>query len=180
MRRHDNRWTIRVTEWIPRGHKRPQGWPRMRWCNDWIRYVGPMWSYIAKDRKLWRAFRKGFLLRERETPWLMMMMTIIIVIIIVVIVIIIINLVWHIMIYDKSTWRKTTMVWTRLEKRQPVCWQESVEFESWNKRERETKDQMERLCGGRHARGRCSTKRCRREVGVEKKDSHRQPWLGQE
>ena len=67
-RRYDNRWAIRVTEWLPRGHKRPRGRPRRRWCNDLIRYVGPTWSYIAKDRKLWRACREGFLLRERETP----------------------------------------------------------------------------------------------------------------
>ena len=67
-RRRDNRWTIRVTEWIPRGHKRPRGRPRIRWCNDLIQYVGPTWSHIAKDRRLWRACREGFLLRERETP----------------------------------------------------------------------------------------------------------------
>ena len=73
-RRRDSRWTIRVTEWIPTGHKRPRNRPRTRWCDDLIRYVGPTWSQVAKDRKLWQAGRKGFLLRERETPWLMMMM----------------------------------------------------------------------------------------------------------
>ena len=57
-----------VTEWIPRGHKRPQGRPRTRWCDDLIQYVGPTWSHIAKDRRLWTACREGFLLRERETP----------------------------------------------------------------------------------------------------------------
>ena len=68
-RRSDNRWTIRVTEWIPRGHKITWGRPRMRWCDDLIRHVGLTWSHIAKDRKLWRACREGFLLRERETDW---------------------------------------------------------------------------------------------------------------
>ena len=73
-RRRDNRWTIRITEWIPHGNKRPRGRPRTRWCDDLIQYVGPTWSHIARDRKLWRACREGFLLRERETPWVMMMM----------------------------------------------------------------------------------------------------------
>ena len=67
-RRRDNRWTIRITEWIPRGNKRPRGRPRTRWCDDLIQYVGPTWSHIARDRKLWQACREGFLLRERETP----------------------------------------------------------------------------------------------------------------
>ena len=74
-RRHDNRWTIRVTEWIPRGHKRPRGWQRTKWCNDLIGYVGPTWSHVAKDRMLWKACREeGCLLRERETTWLRMVM----------------------------------------------------------------------------------------------------------
>ena len=73
-RRRDNRWTIRITEWIPHGNKRPRGRPRTRWCDDLIQYVGPTWSHIARDRKLWQACREGFLLRERETPWVMMMM----------------------------------------------------------------------------------------------------------
>ena len=42
-----------VTEWIPRGHTRPRGRRRTRWCDDLIQSVGPTWSYIAKDRKLW-------------------------------------------------------------------------------------------------------------------------------
>ena len=33
---------------------------------DLIRCVGPTWSHIPKDRKLWKACRDGFLLRERE------------------------------------------------------------------------------------------------------------------
>ena len=64
-RRGDNRWTVRVTEWKPHGHKRPRGRPRTRWCDDLIRYVGPTWSHIAKNSKLWRACREGSSL-ERE------------------------------------------------------------------------------------------------------------------
>ena len=51
-RRSNKRWTIRATEWIPREHKESQGRPRTRWCNDLIRYVGPTWSHIAKDRQV--------------------------------------------------------------------------------------------------------------------------------
>ena len=65
-RRRDNRWTIRITEWIPHGNKRPRGRPRTRWCDDLIQYVGPTWSHIARDRKLWQACREGFLLREER------------------------------------------------------------------------------------------------------------------
>ena len=65
-RRPDNRWTIRVTERIPLGHKRRRGRPRTRWYDDLIQYVGPTWSHIAKDRKLWRACIEGFLFREKH------------------------------------------------------------------------------------------------------------------
>ena len=75
-RRHDNRWTIRVTEWISRGHKRPRGRPTTRWCDDLIQYVWPTWRHIAKDRKLWKVCREGFLVREREAACLMMMIMI--------------------------------------------------------------------------------------------------------
>ena len=44
-------------------------------CGELI--IWPSWSHIAKDRSLWSACREGFLLRERETPWVMMMMMII-------------------------------------------------------------------------------------------------------
>ena len=73
-RKIDKRWTITVTEWIDRVHKRPWSRPKTRWCDDLIRYVGPTWSYVAKDRKLWTACREEFLLRERKIPWLMTMM----------------------------------------------------------------------------------------------------------
>ena len=69
--RRDNRWTIRITEWIPHGNKRPRGRPRTRWCDDLIQYVGPTWSHIARDRKLWQACREGFssLGRGKHPEW---------------------------------------------------------------------------------------------------------------
>ena len=44
-----------VTEWILRGYKRPLGRQRTRWCDDFIKYLVPTWSHIAKDWKLWKA-----------------------------------------------------------------------------------------------------------------------------
>ena len=42
-RRRDNRWTIRITEWIPHGNKRPRGRPRTRW----VRRFNPIcWTYL--------------------------------------------------------------------------------------------------------------------------------------
>ena len=65
-RRRDSRWSFRVTEWITRGHKISRGRPRARCCDDLLRYIGPTWRHIAKNRKLWKACREGFLLRERD------------------------------------------------------------------------------------------------------------------
>ena len=67
-RRSDNRWTIRVTEWIPRGHKRPRGRPRTRWCNNFIRYVGS--TTLRKTGSCGEHVERGSsqILRERETP----------------------------------------------------------------------------------------------------------------
>ena len=60
----DNRWTKRVTEWTPREWKRRQGRPKTRWRDSLIHHLGPSWPRIARDRRLWRQFREGFLLTE--------------------------------------------------------------------------------------------------------------------
>ena len=60
----DNRWTKRVTEWTPREWTRRQGRPTTRWRDSLIRHLGPAWPRIARDRRLWRQFREGFLLTE--------------------------------------------------------------------------------------------------------------------
>ena len=62
----DNRWTQRVTEWTPREWTRRQGRPKTRWRDSLIRHLGPAWPRIARDRRLWRQFREGFLLRVNE------------------------------------------------------------------------------------------------------------------
>ena len=60
----DNRWTKRVTEWTSREWTRRQGRPKTRWRDSLIRHLGPAWPRIARDRRLWRQFREGFLLTE--------------------------------------------------------------------------------------------------------------------
>ena len=61
---NDNRWTKRVTEWTPREWTRRQGRPKTRWRDNLTRYLGPAWSRIARDRRLWKQFREGFFLTE--------------------------------------------------------------------------------------------------------------------
>ena len=65
-RRRDNRWTIRVTEWILRGNKRPRG--RTRWCDDLIQYVGPTWSHIAKTGGCGEHVERGSSLEREKHP----------------------------------------------------------------------------------------------------------------
>ena len=60
----DSRWTKRVTEWTPREWTRRQGRPKTRWRDNLICHLGPAWPRIARDRRLWRQFREGFLLTE--------------------------------------------------------------------------------------------------------------------
>ena len=50
----DNRWTARVTDWYPRGVKRPAGRPPTRWSDPLTKMFGQRWRTKAKDRKKWR------------------------------------------------------------------------------------------------------------------------------
>ena len=61
---NDNRWTNRVTEWTPREWTRRQGRPKTRWRDILIRHLGPAWPRIARDRRLWKQSREGFLLTK--------------------------------------------------------------------------------------------------------------------
>ena len=61
---NDNRWTKRVTEWTPREWTRRQGRPKTRWRDNLVRHLGTAWPRIARDRRLWKQFREGFLLTE--------------------------------------------------------------------------------------------------------------------
>ncbi len=56
--RQNDRWTRRLTEWIPRGHKRPTGRPPTRWsdpirkCHS-ERFSGS-WMTTARNRQTWK------------------------------------------------------------------------------------------------------------------------------
>ena len=61
---NDTTWTKRVTEWTPREWTRRQGRPKTRWRDTIFRHLGPVWPRIARNRRLWKQFREGFLLTE--------------------------------------------------------------------------------------------------------------------
>lgn len=54
IRRMDHRWTIRVTEWMPREGKRSQGRQKSRWGDDVRKFAGASWNQLAQNRGNWR------------------------------------------------------------------------------------------------------------------------------
>ncbi len=50
MRRRDNRWTTRVTEWQPRNIRRKQGRQRVRWRDEIRTFAGRSWSSLTLER----------------------------------------------------------------------------------------------------------------------------------
>ena len=63
MRRTDNRWTVRVTEWHPRDGKRRQGRQRIRWRDEIRSYAGKAWNRHTGDRVKWKTLGKAFVLQ---------------------------------------------------------------------------------------------------------------------
>ncbi len=59
MRRTDNRWTAKVTEWQPRNCRR-QGRQRTRWRGETIAFAGTEWSTLALDKERWRMLGEAF------------------------------------------------------------------------------------------------------------------------
>ncbi|XGW22350.1 hypothetical protein V3C99_004961 [Haemonchus contortus] len=52
-RLNDNRWTSRVTNWYPRGVKRPRGRPLARWSDPFRKLFGQRWQQVARNRNEW-------------------------------------------------------------------------------------------------------------------------------
>ncbi len=52
MRRHDNRWTTKVTEWQPRNGRRNLCRQRVRWRDEIGAFAGPSWSSLTSDREV--------------------------------------------------------------------------------------------------------------------------------
>ena len=68
MRRDDNRWTRRVTEWQLRNGKRTRGRQKRRWRDDLTTYMGPVpWTRLARDHQTWQNHEEGFIIQQ----WMM-------------------------------------------------------------------------------------------------------------
>ena len=63
MRRSDNRWTLRITEWIPRESRRSRGRKRRRWSDEIRKFVGVDWHRRARDRCGWKEMSEAFVLQ---------------------------------------------------------------------------------------------------------------------
>ena len=59
MRRTDDRWSRRLTEWYPRNGSRQRGRPPRRWDQEIPKYCN--WRRIAADRQRWTTLGEGFL-----------------------------------------------------------------------------------------------------------------------
>lgn len=63
MRRIDNRWTTRTTEWVPRDGIRSKGRPKTRWIDEIRKFGGKEWTRAAQDRDGWRSLGEAFVLQ---------------------------------------------------------------------------------------------------------------------
>lgn len=58
FRRSDDRWSLRVTEWVPRDKKRPLRRPPRRWADSFSKLFRerglPCWMQVARNRLLWK------------------------------------------------------------------------------------------------------------------------------
>lgn len=60
----DNRWTKRLTEWVPRDRgKRSRGRQRVRWRDEIQECAGVTWMSRARDREEWRRLEKAYVLQ---------------------------------------------------------------------------------------------------------------------
>ncbi|CAD6195393.1 unnamed protein product [Caenorhabditis auriculariae] len=58
IRRQDDRWSTRLTHWIPRNIKRPLGRPPTSWTDYFRKNIsqpGRHWMTVAQDRAAWRT-----------------------------------------------------------------------------------------------------------------------------
>lgn len=59
-RQENNRWTKKVTEWIPRDGKRKKGRQKKRWRDIFSERCGPAWVQMARDRERWRDLGEAY------------------------------------------------------------------------------------------------------------------------
>ncbi|CAD6199453.1 unnamed protein product [Caenorhabditis auriculariae] len=58
IRRTDDRWSTRVTSWIPRNTRRTRGRPATRWADHFKKNIsrqGRHWMTVARDRDAWKT-----------------------------------------------------------------------------------------------------------------------------
>jgi hypothetical protein len=60
-RTNDNRWTKRVTEWIPLDAKRKRARPKTRWEDEIVKSTSATWSRIAQDKVKWHQHGEAFI-----------------------------------------------------------------------------------------------------------------------
>ncbi len=54
-RKKENTWAKIMEEWVPIWRKRPRGRPITRWRDEIVKEVGPMWKWLARNRRLWKV-----------------------------------------------------------------------------------------------------------------------------
>lgn len=68
QRLNDNRWTKRITEWIPRDQKRSRGRQKTRWRDELDKF-NRNWRQVALNRMKWRNQKKAFAQQWEENGW---------------------------------------------------------------------------------------------------------------
>lgn len=72
MRDQKQKWSTTITGWTPRYKaKRKRGRQRKRWSDDLKQAGGPLWTRLAKDRKIWRDLEEAYVSQghaENEDP----------------------------------------------------------------------------------------------------------------
>ena len=67
MRRRDNRWIVRATEWQPRDGESRQGRQRTRWRDEMESFVEVTSNRQTADRGEWRRLGEAFVLQWINT-----------------------------------------------------------------------------------------------------------------
>ena len=62
----DNRWTVRATNWTPRGTTRKQGHQKTRWRDDLDKFQ-KSWQRSTTDRKKWKHMGKAYVQQRTFT-----------------------------------------------------------------------------------------------------------------
>lgn len=63
MRMKDNRWTIRLTEWLPRDCRQNRGRPKIRWRVELRKFWGKEWTLHTGNRNSWKSLGEAFVLQ---------------------------------------------------------------------------------------------------------------------